>query len=89
MKRNSTLIYAMALPVTSHAEVWIETIIVRNGTKKALVTSHAEVWIETQTMQTLGHRTLVTSHAEVWIETMELLEECQEKRCHLPRGGVD
>ena len=55
--------------VTSHVEVWIETVSFALFARFLLVTSHVEVWIETALSAISLMVQFVTSHVEVWIET--------------------
>ena len=68
------------IPVTSLAEVWIETPERQNNPVTISVTSLAEVWIETSTMQDIVSVRSVTSLAEVWIETNVTSKDEQAQR---------
>ena len=58
--------------VTSLAEVWIETWLIRCSITATGVTSLVEVWIETSGKELLVLWNFVTSLAEVWIETFTI-----------------
>ena len=74
--------------VTSHVEVWIETLCAWGRTRTPIVTSHVEVWIETSADCKHTTPNPVTSHVEVWIET-DWIAKVILLFSHLPRGGVD
>ena len=79
----------MLSPVTSLAEVWIETSVIGMEEFSASVTSLAEVWIETRETYELNQFIIVTSLAEVWIETMSKATVDAYGECHFPCGSVD
>ena len=74
--------------VTSHVEVWIETVIVTVTNQRLLVTSHVEVWIETtpQRQNEEQRRSPPTWRCGL---KRRLASLWMEVRGHLPRGGVD
>ena len=47
LKLIKNLSFTLVSPVTSHVEVWIETVKLRDCNLCTFVTSHVEVWIET------------------------------------------
>ena len=55
--------------VASHAEAWIETLILAAWKLMPAVASHAEAWIETSGHRPSSQTSRVASHAEAWIET--------------------
>ena len=61
--------------VTSHVEVWIETL---TYSLTYSVTSHVEVWIETYVSRIVSSGHSVTSHVEVCIETLQTLNQIRK-----------
>ena len=53
MKLPCHALYVWEAEVTSHVEVWIETVLSVTVLMSTVVTSHVEVWIETSWLQYL------------------------------------
>ena len=61
----------LALPVTPHVGVWIETNIAKQVGDYYYVTPHVGVWIETNKSYLKDDGGNVTPHVGVWIETIQ------------------